>query len=158
MKKSQNILQVWLTKLVLAQRNRWQRFSKEHCEDAEKKECNKYDLGAQCFWLADHNDWSRWFAISSPPWKLFLQGEDANKKSQHNCSSSRRQRHEAQPYYTATWGRLLTLQCTSYFFLSMATRLPHVSPFIANNNNSNNDPCMYSSGNSLDFDSRCVCE
>jgi len=75
-----------LTKLVLAQRNRWQRFSKEHCEDAEKKECNKYDLGAQCFWLADHNDWSRWFAISSPPWKIFLQGhilstgEDANKK------------------------------------------------------------------------------
>jgi len=32
-----------------------------------KKECNKLDLTAtQCFWLVDHNDWSRWFAISSP--------------------------------------------------------------------------------------------
>jgi hypothetical protein len=31
-------------------------------------ECNTYDLiAAQCFWLAHHNDWSRWFAISSPP-------------------------------------------------------------------------------------------
>jgi len=33
-----------------------------------KKECNKYDLtAAQCFWFAHHNDWSRWFVISSPP-------------------------------------------------------------------------------------------
>jgi hypothetical protein len=32
------------------------------------KECNKYDRTAsQCFWLANHNDWSRWFVISSPP-------------------------------------------------------------------------------------------
>jgi len=32
-----------------------------------RKECNKYDLSAaQCFLLAHHNDWSRWFAISSP--------------------------------------------------------------------------------------------
>jgi len=33
------------------------------------KECNKYDLtaAAQCLSLAHHNDWSRWFAISSPP-------------------------------------------------------------------------------------------
>jgi len=32
-----------------------------------KKECNKLDLtAAQYFWLVDHNDWSRWFAISSP--------------------------------------------------------------------------------------------
>ncbi len=32
-----------------------------------RKECNKYDLTpAQCFWLAHHNDWSRWFAFSSP--------------------------------------------------------------------------------------------
>jgi hypothetical protein len=31
-----------------------------------KKECNKYDLtAAQCFWLTHHNDWSRWFVISS---------------------------------------------------------------------------------------------
>jgi hypothetical protein len=28
--------------------------------------CNKLDLiAAQYFWLVDHNDWSRWFAISS---------------------------------------------------------------------------------------------
>jgi hypothetical protein len=40
MKKSQNILQVWITKLVLAQHNRWQRFSMEHCEDAEKSVIN----------------------------------------------------------------------------------------------------------------------
>jgi hypothetical protein len=32
-----------------------------------KKECNKLDLTAdQYFWLVDHNNWSRWFAISSP--------------------------------------------------------------------------------------------
>jgi hypothetical protein len=32
-----------------------------------RKECKKYDLtAAQCFWLAHHNDSSRWFAISSP--------------------------------------------------------------------------------------------
>ncbi len=31
-----------------------------------KKECNKLDLTApQFFWLVDHNDWSRWFAIGS---------------------------------------------------------------------------------------------
>jgi hypothetical protein len=30
------------------------------------EECNKYDLtAAPCFLLADHNDSSRWFAISS---------------------------------------------------------------------------------------------
>jgi hypothetical protein len=33
-----------------------------------KKECNKCDLtaAAQCFRFAHHNDWSRWFVISSP--------------------------------------------------------------------------------------------
>jgi len=32
-----------------------------------KKECNKLDLTpAQYFRLVDHNDWSRWFASSSP--------------------------------------------------------------------------------------------
>jgi len=32
-----------------------------------KKEYNKLDLTvAQYFWLVDHNDWSRWFAISNP--------------------------------------------------------------------------------------------
>jgi hypothetical protein len=31
-----------------------------------RKKCNKLDLtAAQYFWLVDHNDWSRWFAISS---------------------------------------------------------------------------------------------
>jgi len=31
-------------------------------------ECNKYDLtAAQCFWLAHHNDSSRWFPIISGP-------------------------------------------------------------------------------------------
>jgi len=31
-----------------------------------EKECNKYDLTRDpCFFLAHHNDWSRWFAISS---------------------------------------------------------------------------------------------
>jgi hypothetical protein len=34
----------------------------------KKKECNKFDLtAAQCFWLAYHNDWPKWFAISSSP-------------------------------------------------------------------------------------------
>jgi hypothetical protein len=31
-----------------------------------RDECNKYDqTAAPCCWLANHNDWSRWFAISS---------------------------------------------------------------------------------------------
>jgi hypothetical protein len=31
-----------------------------------REECNKYDLTADpCFWLENHNDWSKWFAISS---------------------------------------------------------------------------------------------
>jgi len=33
-----------------------------------RKESNKYDLTTvQCFLLTHHNDWSRWFAISTPP-------------------------------------------------------------------------------------------
>jgi hypothetical protein len=33
-----------------------------------EKECNElYLTAAQYFWLVDHNDWSRWFAISSAP-------------------------------------------------------------------------------------------
>ncbi len=33
-----------------------------------REECDKYDLNAgPCFRLGNHNDWSRWFAISSPP-------------------------------------------------------------------------------------------
>ncbi len=32
-----------------------------------RKQSNKYDLTAvPCFSLAHHNDWSRWFVISSP--------------------------------------------------------------------------------------------
>jgi hypothetical protein len=32
-----------------------------------QKDCNKLDLtAAQYFWLVNHNDWSRWLAISSP--------------------------------------------------------------------------------------------
>jgi len=32
-----------------------------------KKECNKFDLTfVQCLWLVNHNNLSRWFAISSP--------------------------------------------------------------------------------------------
>jgi hypothetical protein len=32
-----------------------------------RKGCNKYDLTAsQCFLLPDHNDWSKWFVISTP--------------------------------------------------------------------------------------------
>jgi len=32
-----------------------------------RKGCNKYDVTAcQCLWLAHHNHWSRWFAISTP--------------------------------------------------------------------------------------------
>jgi hypothetical protein len=31
-----------------------------------RKECNKLDLtAAEYFWMVDHNDWSRWFAVSS---------------------------------------------------------------------------------------------
>jgi hypothetical protein len=31
-----------------------------------REEYNKYDMTrAPCFWLANHNDWSRWFAVSS---------------------------------------------------------------------------------------------
>jgi hypothetical protein len=33
-----------------------------------RKECNKYDLtAAQCFSFSHHNNWSRWFAITSLP-------------------------------------------------------------------------------------------
>jgi hypothetical protein len=50
-------------------------------------------------------------------WHAEHTAEDANKKSQHNCSS-RRQRYEAALLYghlrEATY-----LQCTSFFFLSM---------------------------------------
>jgi hypothetical protein len=35
------------------------------CAPHLKKECNKLDLTVAQYWLADHNDWSRCFAISS---------------------------------------------------------------------------------------------
>jgi len=35
---------------------------------AAGEECNKSDVtSTPCFWLANHNYWSRWFAISSLP-------------------------------------------------------------------------------------------
>jgi hypothetical protein len=52
-----------------------------------KNECNKLDLTtAQYFWLVDHNDWSRLFAISSPhiyavPDTVLLVGLPKNKFS-----------------------------------------------------------------------------
>jgi len=31
-----------------------------------KEKCNKYDMNVvPCFLLANHNDWSKWFAIST---------------------------------------------------------------------------------------------
>jgi len=92
MKKSQ-LMPVWLRKMVLAQHNcNWAscryflsfflsfnltsilgpersiwRPSAFLCT-CKNKECYKYDLtAAQCFWLAHHNDWSRWFVFSSSP-------------------------------------------------------------------------------------------
>jgi len=53
------------TLVDLAQENG---FSQQSCAPAREdvtNECNKYDLtAASCFWLANHNDWSRWFAIT----------------------------------------------------------------------------------------------
>jgi hypothetical protein len=62
---------VWLRKIVLVQHNcsgcrGWSKSSAAMCTC--KKEYSKYYLTAtQCFWLAHHNDWSRWCVISSPP-------------------------------------------------------------------------------------------
>jgi hypothetical protein len=77
MKKIQH-MSVWLRKLVLAQHNcarlPWLvKGAGALCTC--RKECNKYEpIAAHCFWLVHHNDWSRWFAISSPPpiWCLGL--------------------------------------------------------------------------------------
>jgi hypothetical protein len=39
---------------------------KQSCARAGEK-CNKYDLTATpCFWLADHDDWSKWFGTPPP--------------------------------------------------------------------------------------------
>jgi hypothetical protein len=66
MKKSQNI-SVWLSiisELAVAGKGQ------SNAVHRQKKKCNKYDLTSspQCvlFW-AHHNDWSRWFAITSFP-------------------------------------------------------------------------------------------
>jgi hypothetical protein len=63
---------VWPMKMVLAQHNciacsGWWKV-KEATLCTCRKECKKCDLtAAQYFWLAHHNDWSTWFAISSSP-------------------------------------------------------------------------------------------
>jgi hypothetical protein len=53
-----------------------------------RKECNEYDMTvAPCFWLANYNDWSRCFAISSlppictPSFSLWVRLENKNKKT-----------------------------------------------------------------------------
>jgi hypothetical protein len=52
-----------------------------------KQECNKLDLtAARYFWLVDHNDWSKWFAISSShecavPIAVLLVGLPKKKKT-----------------------------------------------------------------------------
>jgi hypothetical protein len=61
----------WMRKMVLAQHNSavcggWWKGATTVW--TRREECNKYDpTAAQCFWLAHHNDWSRWFTISSSP-------------------------------------------------------------------------------------------
>ncbi len=58
--------------------------------DTSKNNCNKFDLtAAQYFWLVDHNDWSRCFAISSShvyavPVTVLLVGLPQKKKTQLN--------------------------------------------------------------------------
>jgi hypothetical protein len=82
MKKSQNML-VWVRKMgfldqqnctlcaVVARNRRTVTLPVRTCRNAY----TEYDLtaaAAQCFWLAHHhNDWSRWFAISTPLTCLF---------------------------------------------------------------------------------------
>jgi hypothetical protein len=76
MKKSLNVL-VWLSKIILAQQNsRSLQWLVKAAATTAQKECNKYDLIAPHCFFSDwpyHNDWSRWFAISSPPPILLLE-------------------------------------------------------------------------------------
>ncbi len=59
---------VWPRKMVLAERMLAWLVKGASALCPWRKECNKYDLtAARCFWLAHHNDCSRWFAISPPP-------------------------------------------------------------------------------------------
>jgi hypothetical protein len=74
---------VWLSKMVLAQHFciLW---NAEQSLTATREECNKYDVtAAPYYWLANHNDWSRWFAISSlqPLCTFSFMGEFGRKKS-----------------------------------------------------------------------------
>ncbi len=65
--ESQNV-SIWLRKMVLAQHNCtvWWR-AQRHCPPAEKSVINMIWLLLSVFLSAHSNDWSRWFAISSPP-------------------------------------------------------------------------------------------
>jgi hypothetical protein len=62
------VLTIWVNHCSLA--NEKQSFPATYVRwgwSGALRKCNKYDLTAtQCFWLAHHNDWSRWFVISSP--------------------------------------------------------------------------------------------
>jgi hypothetical protein len=73
MKKCQNKA-VWLTKMVLAQHNCIGCGGKSHSNSVWTciNECNKHDLtAARCFWLAHHNNWSRWFGfLILVPWPI----------------------------------------------------------------------------------------
>ncbi len=74
-----------------------------------KKECNKLNLtAAQYFWLLDHNDWPRWFAISSPlvyavPVTILLVGFPKKKKKK---TAKLRQHTEHQ------WTEMLLVRTT----------------------------------------------
>jgi hypothetical protein len=57
--------QFWLSKMVLALHFGWGR---AHTNTWQRRECNECDHnGAPWFWFANHNDWSRWVAISGLP-------------------------------------------------------------------------------------------
>jgi hypothetical protein len=62
---------VWLSKMVFAQHfctvcRGW--YKAQQSVTPATEECNRYDLtAAPCFSLANHNDWSMWFAIRGLP-------------------------------------------------------------------------------------------
>jgi hypothetical protein len=70
MKKSQ-YMPVWLRNIVfplayLLSFLRLVKIAAQLCTCWRREECNKYNLtAAPYFLLVSHNDWSRWFAISS---------------------------------------------------------------------------------------------
>ncbi len=66
-KKSQS-MPVWFSKMVLAQHSWAACWGCYKAQQSLTYARNEYDLTAvPCFWLANHNDWSRWFALSSFP-------------------------------------------------------------------------------------------